>query len=368
MLSQEEKEIYSRHLLLNEVGLEGQIKLKNSKVLVIGAGGLGCPVLQYINAAGVGTIGIVDFDNVDKSNLQRQILFDCNSIGKNKAEEAKHKLSLANTHNAINTYTEKLTIDNARELISQYDIIVDCTDNYETRYLVNDVSVLESKPLVYAAIFKFEGQVSVFNYKKGPTYRCLYPSPPKTASITNCSESGVIGVLAGIIGTMQANEVIKLILEIGTPLSGSINIYNSLTGQQNSFKISRKENRIYDTLFAQNALDKNLYTNSYCSTNDTIINEIEMDEFLLELKKGVQLIDVREFNEEPYLPELKAINIPLSQLDIYTEPIENRTTIVFCKSGIRSIKAIKTLRDKHNLDNLFNLKNGIQSYVELQTQ
>ena len=219
-LSPEENIQYSRHLILNEIGEIGQKKLKASKVLVIGAGGLGCPILQYLTAAGVGTIGIVDFDTVDKTNLQRQILYTHKDIGAFKAEVAANRLAELNPFVNFKIYVEKLTNKNASNLFSSYDIVVDGSDNFPTRYLINDAAVLANKPVVFGSIYKFEGQVTVFNYQNGPTYRCLFPNPPQPSTVPNCSEIGVLGVLPGIIGSIQANEVIKIICEIGQVLSG----------------------------------------------------------------------------------------------------------------------------------------------------
>src|SRR5690606_19253182 len=213
---------YSRHIILSEIGQAGQDKLLSAKVLVIGAGGLGCPVLQYLAAAGIGTLGIIDFDVVEISNLQRQVLFGTSSLGKNKAEAAKKHLEDLNPEISIMAYAEKLTYQNALELFKNYDIIVDGSDNFETRYLVNDACIITNKPLVFGAIYKFEGQVSVFNYQNGPSYRCLFPNPPQKDTVPNCSEIGVLGVLPGIIGSMQANEVLKIILGIGSTLSGKL--------------------------------------------------------------------------------------------------------------------------------------------------
>ena len=214
--------------MLSEIGITGQKKLKDSKVLVIGAGGLGCPVLQYITAAGVGSIGIIDFDVVDVSNLQRQILYSTNDIGANKAAAAKERLNALNPLINIIAYEYKLSNKNALELFSQYDIIVDGSDNFSTRYLVNDACVLTEKPLVYGAIHKFEGQVTVFNFEQGPSYRCLFPEAPSPDSAPNCSETGVLGVLPGIIGVYQANEVLKIILGIGESLSGKLLLIDAL--------------------------------------------------------------------------------------------------------------------------------------------
>src|ERR1017187_2761519 len=236
MLNQDEINRYHRHIQLSEIGIEGQGKLKQSKVLVIGAGGLGCPVLQYLTAAGVGTLGIVDFDKVDESNLQRQILYGIDDIGKPKVECAVNRLSQQNPFVKFISHNIQLTNQNAIDIINNYDIIIDGTDNFPTRYLVNDACVLLNKPLVYGSINKFEGQVSVFNYlinetKRSATYRCLFPNPPSAADVPNCSEVGVLGVLPGIIGTLQANETIKIITEIGDVLSGKLLILNALSMQ-----------------------------------------------------------------------------------------------------------------------------------------
>lgn len=235
MLTDKEIAYYSRQLLVDEIGIAGQLKLKQAKVLVVGAGGLGCPLLQYITAAGVGSIGIVDGDFVDISNLHRQILYDFNSIGKNKAIESKNKLKTLNPFIDIEAFPLSLESENAIEIIQNYDIIVDCSDNYATRFLVNDAGVLLQKIVVYGSIYRFEGQVSVFNLQNGPTYRCLFPELPTEESTTNCSLSGVIGVLPGIIGVLQANEVIKLITGIGDVLSGKLLVYNALNNTTDSF-------------------------------------------------------------------------------------------------------------------------------------
>lgn len=363
MLTPEENEIYGRHLLLDEVGIEGQLKLKASRVLVIGAGGLGCPVLQYICAAGVGTIGIADHDTVDKSNLHRQILYSFSSVGKSKAEESKKRLHGLNPYTNIVTYNSGVNAATILNIMADYDIVVDCTDNYQTRYLVNDACVLLNKTLVYGAIHKFEGQVSVFNYKDGPSYRCLYPEAPKPESITNCSESGVIGVLPGIIGTLQANEVIKIILEIGTPLSGKLLLFNALNNQMNSFNISKAEHPIYARIKESNTLDENEYLIN-CDT--FIIEEIELDAFVHSRHDYPQIVDVREEGELPIIEDLATLKIPLSELEKrYSEINPNEKTIIFCKSGIRSKKAIEILNSKYNYKNVSNLKGGILPYLTL---
>ena len=228
---------YDRHIILSEIGQEGQDKISNARVLVIGAGGLGCPVLQYLTAAGVGTIGIIDFDVVELSNLQRQVLFGTSSLAQNKALAAKERLQDLNSDISIIAYQEPLTYQNAITLFRQYDIIVDGSDNFETRYLVNDACVITNKPLVFGAIYKFEGQVSVFNYNSGPSYRCLFPELPNNTNQLNCSEIGVIGVLPGIVGTMMANEVLKIVLGFENILSGILLCYSAKTSETTSLKI-----------------------------------------------------------------------------------------------------------------------------------
>ena len=241
---------YNRHIILSDVGQQGQDKLSDAKVLVVGAGGLGCPVLQYLTAAGIGTLGIIDFDIVEESNLQRQILFGTESLGTNKAIAAKKRLEDLNPTINIEAITERLTSKNALSLFKEYDLIVDGTDNFATRYLVNDTAILTNKPFVYGAIYKFEGQVSVFNYKDGPSYRCLFPIPPKEGSVANCSEVGVLGVLPGIIGTMMANEVIKIILEFDQVLSGKLLCYNSRTAESSTLKINKNQSE-FDKVISQ---------------------------------------------------------------------------------------------------------------------
>ena len=244
--NKEELARYNRHIIIPEFGLAAQQKLKAAKVLVVGSGGLGSPLLLYLAAAGVGTIGIIDFDVVDDSNLQRQVLFGVSEVGKPKVEAAKARLQSLNPHINIVTYNAQLTSQNALELISQYDVVADGTDNFPTRYLVNDASVLAGKPNVYASIFQFEGQVSVFNYtnaqgETGPNYRDLYPTPPPPGLVPNCAEGGVLGVLPGIIGSLQANEVIKVITGVGEPLSGRFFVFDALTFETRTLRISRQK-------------------------------------------------------------------------------------------------------------------------------
>lgn len=371
-LSKEEIARYSRHLLLNEIGVSGQEKLKQAKVLVIGAGGLGCPALLYLAGAGVGTIGIVDFDKVDESNLQRQILYGVSSVGKLKAEEAKRHLSKQNPYINIISHPVRLTNETALNLFPDYDIIIDGTDNFATRYLVNDACVLLDKPLVYGSIYKFEGQVSVFNYSdaeniKGPSYRCLFPTPPSPESSPNCSEIGVLGVLPGIIGTLQANETIKLITGIGKILSGKLLLFDALNMQFTSLSVKRNEEFIKSTPSSKELFLKTDY-NYFCdSKKATAIKEITVMELhqLIKINSDIQMLDVREVSEQPQVEILKDIQIPLGQITDCADKIDkNKQVIVFCRSGARSAKAIQVLKEKFGFENLYNLKGGVMEWMK----
>lgn len=267
MLSKKEIQRYTKQLLLPEIGMKGQVKLKSAKVLVIGAGGLGCPVLQYLAAAGVGTLGIVDFDVVDETNLQRQVLYLLEDVGKLKAMIAGEKIMRFNPHILVRIISRKLESGNALEIISDYDIVVDCSDNFETRYLINDTCVLLNKPFVHAGIHKFEGQLSVFNYRSGPTYRCVFPETHTEETILNCAFTGVIGTLPGIIGTFQANEVLKMITGIGEICSGKILLLNMLTLNFSEIKIRRNENVWFDIPKTKEELKKKDYS-SGCAVVD----------------------------------------------------------------------------------------------------
>ncbi len=349
---------YNRHIILSEIGQEGQNKLSKAKVLVIGAGGLGCPVLQYLAAAGIGTLGIIDFDVVEESNLQRQILFGISSIGQNKAIAAKERLQDLNNTIKINAYTKKLTHKNAIELFRFYDIIVDGTDNFITRYLINDASLITNKPLVYGGIYKFEGQVSVFNYKSGPSYRCLFPTPPKEGTIPNCSEIGVLGVLPGIIGTMQANEVLKIILGIGDVLSGKVVYYNSLTAQSTTLKINKSEKEIRMVLNSVSFFD----TQSEDINCDFSIPEISIEEAFN--KKEVQFIDVRELFEQPKVEALNPLYIPLSEFEKNITKIDSEIPkMLFCQAGIRS-KAAVSIMQQYNINNSYSIKEGASEIID----
>ncbi|GFD80271.1 molybdenum cofactor biosynthesis protein MoeB [Tenacibaculum sp. KUL118] len=349
MLTNEEQKQYNRHLILDKIGEEGQLKLKQAKVLVIGAGGLGCPVLQYLTAAGVGTIGIIDDDVVDQSNLQRQILYTIDDIGKSKAETAVNRLSKLNPFVQFHVYKEKLTNQNAILLFQQYDVVVDGSDNFATRYLTNDAAVLTQKPLVYGAIFKFEGQVSVFNYKGSATYRCLYPTPPKPEESPNCSEIGVIGVLPGIIGSLQANEAIKIICGIGEVLANKLLMYNTLSMRQMILKFERTDKAEVTEL-------DNDYE-FFCGIK-TATHEITLEELQNNLT-FYNLLDVRE-DWEREQHHIGGQHIPLGELaQRYDEINTEKPVIVYCKSGVRSQCAIDFLEQQFDTVTFINLKGGV---------
>jgi len=349
---------YNRHIILSEIGQKGQDKLSKAKVLVVGAGGLGCPVLQYLAAAGIGTLGIIDFDIVEESNLQRQILFGSSSIGKNKAILAKQRLTDLNNTITINAYPKKLTHKNALGLFKNYDIIIDGTDNFATRYLINDASIITNKPLVYGAIYKFEGQVSVFNYQNSASYRCLFPTPPKEGTIPNCSETGVLGVLPGIIGSMQANEVLKIILGLGNVLSGKLLCYNALNNQTTTLIINKSEAEINKVLLKKESFYKTIEELN-C---DFYIPEISIEEAFK--KKNIQFIDVREHDELPKVEALNPIYIPLSELENSLDKIDSKKEkVIFCQVGIRSKTAVSILH-KHNINKSYSLKEGAFEILE----
>lgn len=365
--SKEELTRYNRHIIIPDFGLEAQKKLKAAKVLVVGSGGLGSPLLLYLAAAGVGTIGIVDFDVVDDSNLQRQVLFGVENIGELKTEAAKRRLQQLNPYITIHTYNTQLTSKNALEIISQYDVIADGTDNFPTRYLVNDASVIAGKPNVYASIFQFEGQVSVFNYTNaegitGPNYRDLYPTPPDPGLIPNCTEGGVLGVLPGIIGTLQANEVIKVITGVGESLSGRFFVFDALSFETRTLKIAKNPS----TPAITELIDYELFCG--VPAVEQAIKEISVDEFSAWVNGGedIQVIDVREPNEYEER-NIGALLIPLATVKQRAAEIRtDKKVVIHCRSGKRSATAIRELEQVFGYTNLYNLKGGILAISEAQ--
>jgi adenylyltransferase/sulfurtransferase len=361
---------YSRHLILPEIGVLGQRKLKNAKVLLVGTGGLGAPLGMYLAAAGVGTIGIVDFDTVDASNLQRQIIHGTRDVGRPKIESARDRLADINPNVKVVAYETRLTSANALDIIKDYDVVADGTDNFPTRYLVNDACILLGKPNVYGSIFRFEGQASVFGAKDGPCYRCLYPEPPPPGLVPSCAEGGVLGVLPGIVGTIQANETIKLILGDGEPLVNRLLLFDAWTMRFREVKLRKNPNC------------------PMCGTHPTIKALIDYEEFCgigapavapesneleeitaVELKRRIdlgqdlQLIDVREPHEYAIARLPNTTLIPLGQIvNRRAELDPSRQAIVFCKVGLRSAAAVHRLKEAGYSGRLINLKGGILAW------
>ena len=353
IITTQELNRYQRHILLPEIGMNGQKKLKGAKVLVIGCGGLGCPVLQYLAAAGVGVLGAIDHDIVEENNLQRQILFSTEDAGKPKVFVAKEKLEKYNPFISLTAFNEKLEVFNAIEIIRQFDIIVDCSDNFSTRYLVNDACVILNKPLVSGSIYKFEGQVTVLNYLNGPTYRCLYPNHPMQDVVSNCSETGVLGTLTGLTGTLMANEAIKIITGMGNVLSGKLLTFNLLLSTFQTFEYKPDPKNKEITKLSGNY-------NMSCTSEIKQITPQELKE-KLSRKEPLQIIDVREPDE--FLERnIGGTLIPLGQLENNLDKIKKDIpAVLVCRSGVRSMHAAKILL-KNNYNNLFNLKGGLIEY------
>jgi molybdopterin/thiamine biosynthesis adenylyltransferase/rhodanese-related sulfurtransferase len=348
MLDKEEFKRYTRQIMLPLFGTTGQEHLKAAKVLVVGAGGLGCPVLQYLTAAGVGNMGIADDDVVDISNLHRQILYTSADVGNSKAHTARQKLQLLNPHVTLTSFNDRITLQNAEELIKEYDFVIDGSDNFTTRYVVNDACVKLGKPLVFGSVFKFEGNVSVFNLAGGPNYRDIFPTMPMDTDVPNCAEIGVLGVLPGIIGLYMANEAIKIICGIGEILSGKLLTINLLENTIHIFKIKHE-------------LKADVPAQISIAANPNEDNEITLDElnsWLAREDSNVCLVDVREEYEfEDY--NIGGINIPLYDLtDRINDIAAEQTVVVCCQSGQRSKMAVQLLKPLYK-GTLFNLKDGI---------
>ncbi len=364
MLSPSEKNRYQKHLLLPQIGEEGQLKLKNAKVLVVGAGGLGCPVLLYLVAAGVGKIGIMDADVVDLTNLQRQVLYKMEDIGSPKATTAAHHLIKLNDTIDYEAIKHNLRTENAEIFIKNYDIIVDCTDNFTARYLINDYCVKLNKPFVYGAIHQFEGQVSVFNFQDtqgslGPTYRCIFPEQPSELEIPNCATIGVLGILPGMLGMYQANEVVKMITGIGTVLSGRLLIIDLLENTSQKIKIKRRKD-------AEKIIFPEGEKIAKTTENQDIKPVITVDELYEKIKnqEDVFLLDVRNLNEYEICNIAGAVLIPMSNIPSNIKHIpKDKTVIVYCHHGFRSASVIEYLSQNHSFTNLQNLTGGINAWA-----
>lgn len=367
-LSAEEYRRYARHLILPEFGIAGQRKLKESSVLVVGTGGLGSPVLLYLAAAGVGTIGLVDFDVVDDSNLQRQVIHGTPDVGKRKLTSAAEKIAALNPNISIVSFETRLTALNALQILKDFDVIVDGTDNFPARYLINDACVLLGKPNVYGSIFRFEGQASVFGLKGGPCYRCLYPEPPPPDLVPNCAEGGVLGVLPGIVGTIQATETIKLITGIGETLSGRLLLIDALTMQFREMKLQK--NPGCTLCGAQPSIRTLIDYDEFCGVkqqepaHEGRVNAAVSVRELKERKdRGEELflLDVRETYEYE-LANLKGHLIPLRQLKTRLGELDpSKEIIVYCHVGGRSARAVEFLR-QNGFPKTRNLEGGIDAW------
>jgi adenylyltransferase/sulfurtransferase len=369
-LTKDEIQRYSRHLIMPEVGMEGQLKLARAKVLMIGAGGLGAPLGLYLAAAGVGTLGIVDFDVVDVTNLQRQVTFTQADIGRPKLDAAKDRLSGLNPRIQINTYTTRLTSDNALDIFKDYDIVVDGTDNFPTRYLVNDACVLLNKPNVYGSIFRFEGQATIFNYPGGPCYRCLYPEPPPPGLVPSCAEGGVLGVLPGIVGSIQAMETIKLILGAGDPLVGRLLLFNALAMTFRELRL--RKNPDCPLCGSNRTINELIDYEEFCGirgeetpVNTEGIAEIAPRDLKARLDRGddLYILDVREPHEYQ-ICHLKGHLIPLGELTRRVHELDSSQEIVaYCRSGKRSADAVRFLKQA-GFRKLWNLRGGILAWSD----
>jgi molybdopterin/thiamine biosynthesis adenylyltransferase/rhodanese-related sulfurtransferase len=374
-LSQDEINRYSRHLILPEIGMEGQKKLKASKVLLVGTGGLGSPLALYLSAAGVGTLGIVDFDKVDHSNLHRQVIHFTPDVGKSKVQSAKEKINLINPEVHVNLHETALSSDNAIDILKNYDMVIDGTDNFPTRYLVNDACIFLNKINVYGSIFRFEGQVTVFGEKDGPCYRCVYPEPPDPGLVPSCAEGGVIGVLPGIIGLLQANEAIKTLLGLGTNLKGRLLYFDALKMKFRELKLRKNPSC---PVCGENPTIKELIDyQEFCgipnkkeleeSIMDPDIKEISVNDLKLRInEKSIDLIDVREANEYEIVSIKEAKLIPLSKLESDFENIpKDREVAIHCKMGGRSRQAINFLINKgYDASKLYNVEGGIIAWAD----
>ncbi len=370
-LSREEILRYSRHLLIPEVGLEGQRKLKASSALIIGTGGLGSPVALYLAAAGVGRIGLVDYDVVDSSNLQRQVIHGTSTVGKLKVESAKARMIDLNPDVQVDIYNEPYTSENALQIAKDYDVLIDGTDNFPTRYLTNDVSVFLSKPNIYASIYRFDGQLSVFDARVGPCYRCLFPEPPPPGLVPSCAEGGVLGVLPGTMGTLQATEALKVLLGIGTPMVGKLLLYNAL---DTSFDFVKLKKNPKCRVCGPNADIKELIDyEEFCGVPGHDHEDegsagsgwdITAPELAQRVKQNhLKLVDVREPHELQISKLPDATNIPLGQLAARLSELDSaQEMVLFCKSGSRSARALELLVSA-GFKKVKNLKGGINAWA-----
>ena len=364
---------YSRHLVLQDFGVDNQLKLRGAKVLVVGAGGLGCPALLYLAAAGVGTLGVVDSDRLEVSNLQRQVLYTVHDIGRNKAEAAIERLALLNPLISLKHYMVRLTGENALEIVKDYDVVIDGTDNFPTRYLINDACVLLNKPFIYASILQYEGQAAVFNLPDGSggfsaNYRDLFPEPPSGDVVPNCEQAGVLGVLPGLLGCIQANETIKVITGIGEPLSDKLLILDSATMQQMIVRIVNHHSRekIKGLIDYEDFCGINAGKNKSLEDKPLTMKEVTVQELkkLMDSNADFQLIDVREPHEYD-ICHLNGELIPMSDIPHNVDKIsKDKQVVLHCRSGKRSGDMLLWLEKNHGFNNLYNLKGGVLAWAK----
>jgi len=368
-LTNEEIARYSRHLILPEVGIEGQRKLKQARVLLIGTGGLGAPLAMYLAAAGVGTLGILDFDIVDASNLQRQVIHGTRDIGRPKVASAKDRITSINPKITVETFDTQLTSANAMEIIKEYDVVADGTDNFPTRYLVNDACVLLGKPNIYGSVFRFEGQASVFYAQEGACYRCLYPEPPPPGLVPSCAEGGVLGVLPGIVGCIQANETLKMILGGGEPLINRLLLFDAWKMRFRELKL-RKEPTC--PICGTDATIKHLIDyQDFCGLSKPVVPAYQIDEVTpIELKQRIdhneqiQIIDIREPHEFAIVKIPNSRQVPFGQLVRRKDEFDQKSDMVIvCKIGVRSVQAIEMLKDAGYQGKIYNLQDGIMGWA-----
>ncbi|HMN61033.1 MAG TPA: molybdopterin-synthase adenylyltransferase MoeB [Anaerolinea sp.] len=368
-LSQEEILRYSRHLILPDVGLEGQQKLKQSSVLLIGSGGLGAPIALYLAAAGIGHIGVVDYDSVEDSNLQRQIIHDTRGIGRRKVESARSRMADLNPFIQVDAIDEVFTSENAMEIANGYDILVDGTDNFPTRYLLNDLAVLTHRPFIYGSIFRFEGQVSVFDARSGPCYRCLFPEPPPAGSVPTCAEGGVFGVLPGTVGSIQATEVLKILLGIGEPLIGRLLLYDALDMSMQTVRLRKNPDCLVcgEHPQIQHLVDYEQFCGVPTKGDYHVqgIEEIEPREAArrLEQDSSVIFLDVRDPVELQVSRLPGAMILPAGQVPMHLGDLgRSREWVVFCRTGQRSARVVKAMQAAGY--RAVNLKGGINAWAE----
>lgn len=372
-LTPAELQRYSRHLVLKDFGVENQLKLRNARVLVVGAGGLGCPALLYLTAAGVGTIGVIDSDKLEISNLQRQVLYTMEDIGRNKAEAAVARLAKLNPLTTLRAIPERLTSHNALGILEEFDVVVDGTDNFPTRYLINDACVLLDKPFVYASILQYEGQAAVFNLRRtsgvmSANYRDIFPEPPSDESVPNCEQAGVLGVLPGLLGCMQANEVIKILTGLGEPLADRLLILDSATMDQTLIRIADHGSReqIKTLIDYEDFCGINAGKNKSLNDKPLSMKEVTAQELkkLMDQNADFQLIDVREPHEYD-ICNLNGELIPMSDIPNNVDKIaKDKQVVIHCRSGKRSGDMLLWLEKNHGFNNLYNLKGGILAWAK----